>query len=363
MALEPKEYQFKWFVKIVDNHGIEMANKFTEILRQMPSSLANMSVNHSSTKILHRHEPAHNFGAAGDMNFDLLSTSLLNELMLKEQQQQQQQQHMHQQHQHQQHQQQHHNQLQHHNNQPSIGLHHHQQQQQQQQSHPLLTNHQLPNSGSAQHVSNATNRHTNDLSLVQRINSPPSLAASSAASASAMQSVPLYRRQAGLNQSAGIGADLLNDPNAFDSILFSQNDGSFQGLPPIHTLAAGLQQQQQQLQQQQHLSKSYASGMLANPLLMQQHQFQQQQHQLQAHRDSTNGVASGTSGRMGAGGDELLPGRQASVSGGNTTYASVLSQGSSSNNHKPAASPDDKDPFAAIRELGQRSNGFYNYFQ
>lgn len=56
-----------------------------------------------------------------------------------------------------------------------------------------------------------------------------------------------------------------------------------------------------------------------------------------------------------------------------TTYASVLSQGASNqhSNHslnkqqqqQQQQKNEDKDPFAAIRELGQRSNGLYNYFQ
>lgn len=56
-----------------------------------------------------------------------------------------------------------------------------------------------------------------------------------------------------------------------------------------------------------------------------------------------------------------------------TTYASVLSQGASNQqsnqNHslnkqqQQQQKNEEKDPFAAIRELGQRSNGLYNYFQ
>lgn len=56
-----------------------------------------------------------------------------------------------------------------------------------------------------------------------------------------------------------------------------------------------------------------------------------------------------------------------------TTYASVLSQGASNQqsnqNHahskqqQQQQKSEEKDPFAAIRELGQRSNGLYNYFQ
>lgn len=52
------------------------------------------------------------------------------------------------------------------------------------------------------------------------------------------------------------------------------------------------------------------------------------------------------------------------------SYASVLTQGASNQhsnqNHsmsKQQQKNEEKDPFAAIRELGQRSNGLYNYFQ
>lgn len=59
------------------------------------------------------------------------------------------------------------------------------------------------------------------------------------------------------------------------------------------------------------------------------------------------------------------------------TYASVLSQSAnnqqSNQNHslnkqqqqqqQQSHKSEEKDPFAAIRELGQRSNGLYNYFQ
>lgn len=54
-----------------------------------------------------------------------------------------------------------------------------------------------------------------------------------------------------------------------------------------------------------------------------------------------------------------------------TTYASVLSQGASNQHANQSQTKQqqsqkndaEKDPFAAIRELGQRSNGLYNYFQ
>lgn len=52
------------------------------------------------------------------------------------------------------------------------------------------------------------------------------------------------------------------------------------------------------------------------------------------------------------------------------SYASVLTQGASQQQSNQSHSiskqqqkNEENDPFAAIRELGQRSNGLYNYFQ
>jgi hypothetical protein len=61
----------------------------------------------------------------------------------------------------------------------------------------------------------------------------------------------------------------------------------------------------------------------------------------------------------------------------NATYASVLSHGTSLNNaaklqqqqqqqqqqSRQVEKSQEKDPFAALRELGRKSNGYYNYFQ
>ena len=59
----------------------------------------------------------------------------------------------------------------------------------------------------------------------------------------------------------------------------------------------------------------------------------------------------------------------------NATYASVLSQGSHQQHHqqhqnmlhkqmsKDGSDADLRDPFAALRDLGKKSNGYYNYFQ
>lgn len=39
MALEPKDNQFKWYMKLSESHGIEAANKYAEILNQISLSV------------------------------------------------------------------------------------------------------------------------------------------------------------------------------------------------------------------------------------------------------------------------------------------------------------------------------------
>lgn len=39
MALEPKDNQFKWYMKLSESHGIEAANKYAEILNQISISV------------------------------------------------------------------------------------------------------------------------------------------------------------------------------------------------------------------------------------------------------------------------------------------------------------------------------------
>ena len=41
MVLESKEFQYAWFIKLVEMQGLEAANKFTDILRQVPALTTN----------------------------------------------------------------------------------------------------------------------------------------------------------------------------------------------------------------------------------------------------------------------------------------------------------------------------------
>lgn len=49
MAAESKENQFKWFVKLNETQGPEAANKYVEVLNQMPSVMAKPMVGLNST--------------------------------------------------------------------------------------------------------------------------------------------------------------------------------------------------------------------------------------------------------------------------------------------------------------------------
>uniref|UniRef100_A0A182JMB0 Uncharacterized protein n=1 Tax=Anopheles atroparvus TaxID=41427 RepID=A0A182JMB0_ANOAO len=40
MALQTKEFQYYWFIKLMETKGLEAANKFTDILRQVPTTVA-----------------------------------------------------------------------------------------------------------------------------------------------------------------------------------------------------------------------------------------------------------------------------------------------------------------------------------
>ncbi|KAL1375238.1 hypothetical protein pipiens_017609 [Culex pipiens pipiens] len=202
------------------------------------------------------------------------------------------------------------------------------------------------------------------------------------------QSVPLYRRQAGQNYQSSSSGTLPSASNSSQSIASSTPDlldnhlqqslfetlegpgklhhsnamlfgGQFggggsttdqsnnlQGFTSIHNIAAGLMQQQHNLNNREFL-----------------HQLQQQQQQQQQQQHLHDG-------RGGSSVEELLN-RQAA----NQTYASVLSQGGGKQKDgsgggglgglgdgSGAGSSALGDPFAALRDLGRKSNGYYNYF-
>lgn len=81
MALEPKENQFKWFVKLVETQGLEAANKYTEILRQVPLTLEQTTMNQKVT--MNMSQPK-NVTPNTDIAFDSLlggPSPALNELL------------------------------------------------------------------------------------------------------------------------------------------------------------------------------------------------------------------------------------------------------------------------------------------
>ncbi|XP_058833823.1 probable helicase with zinc finger domain [Topomyia yanbarensis] len=348
VALQSKEFQYLWFIKLVETQGLEAANKFTDILRQVPLA-PNTAQHQQPQKKLNPTMPSQ-----ADMileniinpNKDVLgSTSLHHSTMLHPQQ-----------------------------NVPSV-----------------LTNGNAllgPNNGKSllegvDLFGNMSSSLPNELPLIST--NPPS---------TTQQSVPLYRRQAGQNYQNNSGGtstaqsiasstpDLLDNhlqqslfesldgklhANNSSSMLFgggqNQNQfaageqaNGFQGFASIHNIAAGLMQQQHNLNNREFLHQ------LQQQQAQHHHHQQQQQHHL---HDSRNVSAASTV-------EELLS-RQ------NQTYASVLSQGGGlGQTNKQLGAPKDGvgggvdggtgspgvgDPFAALRDLGRKSNGFYNYFQ
>ncbi|XP_059608674.1 probable helicase with zinc finger domain [Phlebotomus argentipes] len=274
MSLEPKEFQLKWFFKLVETQGLEVAHKFAEILRQVPTPSA-------AGKMAPVKDAAPQAGMnslAGlntqvDLAFDsLMSGSSIPQPMLRE----------------------------------LFGG-----------GSTSAASHGMP------FTSSGSSSGRGSEMLGELTPSPMS-----------QQSVPLYRRQASqqhysssassAGQSVTSGTpDLMDNHHhgsLFDSGTSLNSYGSFMGnldpfaagLPSIQTLAAGLQP---------HM---FAVG--------------QQPAEANAQRPPAAGA----------------------------TYASVLTQGTGNSHHpaqKQALHEEEKDPFAAIRELGQRSNGYYNYFQ
>lgn len=299
MALEPKESQINWFMKLVETQGVDVAQRFADALRQVPA-MAPSKVN--VNRIDQALQPMPNvqgYGPHQDLNFETsmsntsMSQTLLSDLLgtkdLPLHQQQKQNQHMSQ-------------------FQPNSKV------------HPMA-------------LSSSSNRNSvilNDLGGY-RMNDAPQH----------HQSVPLYRRQAG--QTFGNAGSTSNtqpisssNPDAIDNNifenLFNHHDNQFHGILPIQALTASLQQQ-----------NSFHHNLNHCQVGQQQSQQQQQQQQREDMMNRHNNSSA-------------------------TTYASVLTQGTNQNQNmsnlaKQQSSNEEKDPFAAIRELGQRSNGYYNYFQ
>ncbi|XP_055529882.1 probable helicase with zinc finger domain isoform X2 [Wyeomyia smithii] len=356
VALQSKEFQYLWFIKLVETQGLEAANKFNDILRQVPTLTPSTSQQQPIQKKINPPMPS---------PAELMLDNILNP------------------------------------NKDILGTNNIQ--------HPTTMLHPQQNIGSVLTNGNALLGSNNTKGLLEGVDlfgnmsaslTPtelPPLINSNPASAT-QQSVPLYRRQAGQNYQNSTGSsstaqsiasstpDLVDNhlqqslfeamegklhpnngsnTNMLLSSIQNQNQFSttdqangFQGFTSINNIAAGLIQQQHnmnnrelllhQLQQQQQQQHHH-------------HHHQQQQHHL---HDSRNVNPSTV--------EELLS-RQ------NQTYASVLSQGGNlaQNTNKQHGAPKEGnsldggsvsnssagDPFAALRDLGRKSNGFYNYFQ
>lgn len=315
MALESKESQVNWFMKLVETQGFDVAQRFADTLRQVPTmAQSKLNVNRIDQAL----QPMPNvqgYGPPQDLTFDTvmsnasMSQTLLSDLLgtkdLPMHQQQKQNQHLAQ-------------------FQPNAKL------------HPMSLASSNRNSvilnelggyrmnDIPQHLQQQQQQHQ------QQQQQQP------------QQSVPLYRRQAGQNfgstgstssnnQSISSSNPDTVDNNIFEN-LFNHHDDQFHGMLPMQALTASLQQQNSF-----HINLNHS------------HSGQQQQQQQHQHRDDMINRHNNSS---------------------TTTYASVLTQGTNQNQNmsnlakqQQQSSNEEKDPFAAIRELGQRSNGYYNYFQ
>lgn len=314
MALESKESQINWFMKLVETQGFDVAQRFADAIRKVPTMTQSLNVNRIDQAL----QPMPNVQGYGpppqDLSFDtVMSNATMSQTLLSD----------------------------------LLGTKdlplHQQQQKQTQHLSQFQTNSKLhPMSLSS------TNRNSvilnelggyrmNDIPQQhQQQQQPP------------QQSVPLYRRQAGQsfgstgstssnNQSISSSTpDNTIDNNIFDNLFNHHDTNQFHGILPMHSLTASLQQQNSF-----HLNLNHS-------------QSGQQQQQQQQHRD------------------DLINRHNNSNT---TTYASVLTQGTNQQNQnnmsnlakqqQQSSNNEEKDPFAAIRELGQRSrsNGYYNYFQ
>lgn len=82
VANQSKEYQYRWFMKLSETYGLEEADKFTELLRQVPLMTSNVKPNHidsmfnglgdSSKNYVNLMETQHQQQAKPDHKFDHL---------------------------------------------------------------------------------------------------------------------------------------------------------------------------------------------------------------------------------------------------------------------------------------------------
>ncbi|GAB0089527.1 C3H1-type domain-containing protein [Sergentomyia squamirostris] len=292
MSLEPKEFQHKWFFKLAETLGLEVANKYTEILRKVPTpSTGGGKITPSTMGAgggVVMKDPAAPASLAGlntqvDLVFDsLMSGSSIPQPMLRE----------------------------------------------------LFAN----------TAAGSSSGRSSDV-----------LSDFSPMSAASQQSVPLYRRQAsqqhyGSSASSNAQSVSSSTPDLMDNHHGGLFENSSSAMYPGNFMGGGLD--------------PFTAGMPSLQSLaagLQPHIFQANMTQQPQNRQDTPTI--------------LQRQQNATSSAAGATYASVLTQGAATNSHhhhptgpvhqlgKPNVHDDDKDPFAAIRELGQCSNGYYNYFQ
>lgn len=301
MALESKESQINWFMKLVETQGFDVAQRFADAIRKVPTMTQSLNVNRIDQAL----QPMPNvqgYGPPQDLTFDtVMSNATMSQTLLSD----------------------------------LLGtkdLPLHQQQKQNQHLSQFQSNSKL-------HPMSLSSSNRNSVILNElggyRMNDIPQQHQQQ----QPQQSVPLYRRQAGQSfgstgstssntQSISSSTPDTVDNNIFDN-LFNHHDNQFHGILPMQALTASLQQQNSF-----HLN------------LNQSGQQQPQQHRddmINRHNNSNTTT-------------------YASVL---TQGTNQQNQNMSKQQQQQSSNNEEKDPFAAIRELGQRSrsNGYYNYFQ
>lgn len=379
MAIESKDNQIKWFVRLMETHGIEAANKFSEILRQVPASAAlnaSTPTSASTNKVL----------APGTDQFDIFLDDLMKSPTAVQ---------------------------------------------------PLLKDIWGFSSAASSSSGVSSGGHQMSNGFMGSQSSKSSIDSADLFGVAKTESIPLYRRAAtqsysnssmasSKNQSiASSTPDLLDQSNLFDSIeklsqnfsssLFTsnfneQNGFPGGGLPSIQTLAANLNVDQplanftqspqsmvaqlqtvsQQYQNQQNMMRGppqmpnqlQNTSQLSNQMSLMQNMNQELQNlshmqtssPMQLSRLHTSYAQAQAQSqhphqqqRLETA-EEMINRQNAATS---ATYASVLLSGasnSSAQNKTPGAAggskDDPKDPFVShlCPSLG-KSNGYYNYFQ
>lgn len=381
MALESSEFQFKWFVKLVESHGLETANKYRDLLGQVSNAMEPISSKPLAAATT-APNPS-NLNSNLDIFDNLLSGNVptISDLLGSKE-----------------------------------------------LTDPLPTS--FPTLLSTNRTSDRLQASTVAAADIAAPNIPNHFSVDEA-----HQSIPLYRRQAGASNnshpphhlqfdsghSGQGGSGGIRHPTTTSQTVVSDADSNnmFENIFNHNGMNMNLNENQQsffhglQMQnlanvnsQPHNLFSRGLSGLLQSTsqqnTQQQQHQHQQHQQQQQLHQSQQQSHHPTSQ-------------HQHDTNSSATTYASVLLQGTnqqqqqqqqlpttspnfsvfprsgpsqfddmdernaekklqqqqnqsnaSNQNHvinKHSNSGDDKDPFAAIRELGQRSNGLYNYFQ